>query len=241
MTALTHAQAHQHLHAAADGQLDAPGQAALAAHLATCAGCRAYAAELDALQISLAHLLHSRWDAPPIPSSLPARVRERASRTGRYRLSLHAAAKLAGVGLALALIALVAGWLNRQPLTPAPDSTLSIRVLGVHDVQAGETVRCIAAAYGISPAALIEANQLGQPPRLRSGSLLIPDAPAEVEAIGPTCAPQFAAPYALDPVAHVAAPPTFAFGLQDDAIEARASNAGCNWMIIAGQVYGRNG
>ena len=130
--------------------------------------------------------------------------------------------------------------------SPAPTPTLTpaIRILGVHQAQSGETVRCIASAYGVSASAIIELNQLGDPPQLHIGPLLIPDVKDEAGAWGRVCSPQFPSPYSLDPVVTVPAPTTFPFVLMGDAISAIsnfANTAGCDWMGIGGQAFAWNG
>jgi TolB protein len=127
---------------------------------------------------------------------------------------------------------------------PTPTPPPAIRVLGVHQVQSGETVRCIASAYGVSASAIVELNQLGDPPQLHTGPVLIPDVKGGESAGGRACSPQFASPYALDPVVTVPAPTTFPFALTDEGIAARsnfANTAGCDWLGISGQAFARNG
>jgi TolB protein len=127
---------------------------------------------------------------------------------------------------------------------PTPTLTPAIRILGVHQVKSGETVRCIASAYGVSASAIIELNQLGDPPQLHVGPLLIPDVKDEAGAGGRVCPPQFPSPYSLGPAVTVPAPTTFPFVLMGDAISAISNftnTAGCDWMGIAGQAFARNG
>ena len=127
---------------------------------------------------------------------------------------------------------------------PTPTLTPAIRILGVHQAQSGETVRCIASAYGVSASTIIELNQLGDPPQLHIGPLLIPDVKDEAGAWGRVCSPQFPSPYSLDPVVTVPAPTTFPFVLMGDAISAIsnfANTAGCDWMGIGGQAFTWNG
>ncbi len=127
---------------------------------------------------------------------------------------------------------------------PTPTQPRAIRVLGVHQVQSGETIRCIASAYGVSAAAIIELNQLGDPPQLHIGPLLIPEVKDEAGAWGRICSPQFPSPYSLVPVVTALAPTTFPFVLTSEGISARpnfANAAGCDWMGIGGQAFARNG
>lgn len=69
MTALTHAQAHQWIEQAADGLLDAAKLQILADHLNGCADCRAFAAELAALESEIGRTLKAHWGQPTLPKS----------------------------------------------------------------------------------------------------------------------------------------------------------------------------
>lgn len=69
MKALTHAQARQRIEQAADGLLDAAKQQDLAAHLKGCADCRAFAAELAALENEIGRTLKAHWGQPSLPKS----------------------------------------------------------------------------------------------------------------------------------------------------------------------------
>jgi len=127
---------------------------------------------------------------------------------------------------------------------PTPTEPPVIRLLGVHQVQGGETVRCIASAYGVSASAIVDLNQLGNPPQLRRGPLLIPDVKDEPGAGGRMCSPQFASPHSFAPVVTVPAPNTFLFAPAEDGLSARpnfAGAAGCEWWGIGGQAFARNG
>jgi Tol biopolymer transport system component len=101
---MTHDTALQHLHAAADGRLSLRERAALEAHLAACAECRAVAAELESLQLALSHSLRARWDALPIPAGLPRKVLNRVRPSDVRPPILRVAGALAGVGALVALI-----------------------------------------------------------------------------------------------------------------------------------------
>jgi murein DD-endopeptidase MepM/ murein hydrolase activator NlpD len=68
MNTLTHEQAIQFLHEVSH-QISADQQADLAAHLAECDQCRAYADQLSVLQPMLTHALHTRRYAHPTNSS----------------------------------------------------------------------------------------------------------------------------------------------------------------------------
>lgn len=61
MNTMNHDQARQWIEQAADGILGAEQQAALQAHLATCATCQAYAAELANLESALSEALQAHW------------------------------------------------------------------------------------------------------------------------------------------------------------------------------------
>jgi LysM repeat protein len=69
-------------------------------------------------------------------------------------------------------------------------------VSGQHTVQAGETVYCIARAYGVDPWAIGLQNSLANASRIHPGDVLgIPNVPATLPP-GPVCARQFGTPTA---------------------------------------------
>ena len=78
MSTLTHVEARQLLHHGRPGLANKEA-AALDAHLAACAECRAYAADLDVLAPALTRALHARWDhqAPARQPAQPAPTPER--------------------------------------------------------------------------------------------------------------------------------------------------------------------
>ena len=76
-----------------------------------------------------------------------------------------------------------------MPLPPAP-------ILGLHTAQPGETLFCIARAYGVLPSAIVQANGLTQTFSISPGQVLkIPAAQWTNIADGPVCAPQFQSPF----------------------------------------------
>lgn len=78
------------------------------------------------------------------------------------------------------------------PFTPIPRAPL----IGHHVVLNGETLFCIARAYGVLPAAIAEANDLYPPFTLVAGQELgIPAIQWTGIAPGPVCPPQFTSPY----------------------------------------------
>jgi LysM repeat protein len=69
-------------------------------------------------------------------------------------------------------------------------------VLGEHTVRPGETVYCIARAYGVDPWAISIQNSLVNPNLIHPGEVLaIPEVPATLPR-GPVCTAQFGAPAA---------------------------------------------
>jgi WD40 repeat protein len=68
MTGITHQMAHAFLLAAADGLLNERHRRDLEQHLNTCDACRAYAADLDQVSITLKNSFHQRWDIHHGPS-----------------------------------------------------------------------------------------------------------------------------------------------------------------------------
>jgi Tol biopolymer transport system component len=105
MTPLTHHEARAHLHHGRRG-LDNKSLAALDAHLAECAECRAYAADLDALAPALSRALHARWDAVPPPRARPTAEEAAASRPPRRRMTTAFAVVAAALVLAVAILLL---------------------------------------------------------------------------------------------------------------------------------------
>ena len=71
MAGLSHWQAQQYLQQSADGRLAASANAELQSHLQACPECRAYAAELEALEAALVRALHARWDQRRAPRARP--------------------------------------------------------------------------------------------------------------------------------------------------------------------------
>lgn len=67
MKSLSHAQARDLIHQAADGMLSAEEQRTLEHHLQGCAQCRAFAKELASLEGSLTRVLSERWGEPKFP------------------------------------------------------------------------------------------------------------------------------------------------------------------------------
>ncbi|MBF8284871.1 MAG: LysM protein, partial [Anaerolineales bacterium] len=122
---MTHDQALQFLHGAADGLLSQHDRAALEAHLAECAECRALAAELDSLQLALSHTLHTHWDADALPADLPRKVLNRVRRLNLQQPILRVAGALAGVGVLIALVVIFSGFFggtSTGPGTQLPDT-----------------------------------------------------------------------------------------------------------------------
>lgn len=77
-----------------------------------------------------------------------------------------------------------------QPVAAAPSNA----VLGYHTVRPGETLFCIARAYGVDPWAIAAQNGIVNVNLIHPGLVLaIPDAYATLPP-GPTCVPQFGPP-----------------------------------------------
>ena len=242
MTPLSHEQVRRRLHAAADGRLGSLDQTALDDHLAQCAACRDYAAELDRAIQALVQALRRRWDRHAPPADFAGRAVTRALRPDTRRPVIQWAAPAVLVGLLVALGAVSYLLLIRPAALPGGIATEpAIHVLGVHHVLPKETLRCIAMAYGVTAAAIQQANDLGQPPQLRNDFLLIPTGPIEppLAPAGPTCSPQFVAPHALDPVTIPTDPALLPFTLR--GVAAGPPPGACDALSITGQVYGRTG
>ena len=82
-------------------------------------------------------------------------------------------------------------------VTPLPFTPLPLApIIGHHTVQAGDTLFCIARAYGVLPGAIAEANGLAQTFILRPGQVLaIPEIQWSPVLPGPVCIPQFTSPF----------------------------------------------
>ncbi len=92
--------------------------------------------------------------------------------------------------VAIILLMVISGGL---PAARAADG-----ILGYHTVMPGETLYCIARAYGVSPWEIALRNHLIRVNLVHAGDVLaIPAAPMRV-APGPQCQPQFFSPY-VDP------------------------------------------
>ena len=92
--------------------------------------------------------------------------------------------------------------LTSIPINPFPSSTpgASFVLLGVHVVQAQETLFCIARGYGVAPQALAAANGLTLNSSVSAGMPLnIPAVRWETIAPGPACPPQFPSPFVASP------------------------------------------
>jgi LysM repeat protein len=136
MTALSHTAARQAAQLAADGRLDAADQAALDAHLRACADCRAYAAELAAVEQTLRRALASRWEAAAARGPAPDLAGRLARPGGLYPMRssrLDWIGRAAGALAVLALVLAVAFTLQWQspPLGPAAETETPTAVLGL--------------------------------------------------------------------------------------------------------------
>jgi len=88
--------------------------------------------------------------------------------------------------------------------TPAFAATPTAAIIGRHTVQLGETLYCIARGYGVEPAAIGAANNLGRDLLITAGQVLrIPAVPWRNISAGPVCPPQFRSPYPGLPVPSV--------------------------------------
>jgi LysM repeat protein len=82
----------------------------------------------------------------------------------------------------------------RPSATPLPRPT--VPSIGQHRVLPGETVFCLARAYGVLPDAILQANSLAAPGTVAAGVVLrIPAVRWDNILPGPVCAPQFQSPY----------------------------------------------
>jgi hypothetical protein len=77
MSKITHAEVRQLLNLAADSALESRQQRLLEEHLAGCAECRAYAAELNALETELRATLAARWPDSGLPAPVQTELMEK--------------------------------------------------------------------------------------------------------------------------------------------------------------------
>ncbi|MBN1149182.1 MAG: zf-HC2 domain-containing protein [Anaerolineales bacterium] len=120
---MTHERARAALQEAVDGRLSASQRRLLEQHLATCAECRAYQAELASLEARLASSLQSRW--PDRESAAPehASLRGRTQTRIRRQIMLKSVARTAAWASLAVLFVLFLAWSIR---TSVPDfATLS--------------------------------------------------------------------------------------------------------------------
>ena len=79
-----------------------------------------------------------------------------------------------------------------RPFTPIPPAP----IIGTHTVQGGETIFCIARAYGVLPGAIGQANGLSGQLTVFPGQVLrIPEVQWRTILPGPVCAAQFVSPF----------------------------------------------
>lgn len=123
MTSLFHDEARALLHHGRRA-LDNKTLAALDAHLAACAACRAYAADLDALAPALSRALHARWDAVQPPR--PALTEDTGSARAPRRVPPALAWGTAALVLAFAVLLLPLAIAPPPAATPGPVVTLPL-------------------------------------------------------------------------------------------------------------------
>lgn len=124
---LTHQQARYYLHLG-QNQLIPAEQGALDAHLANCADCRRYTAEVTGLQSRLAETMHRRWQnhhpSPVIKAQVQARLRRKIRQRQVWRLT-HSVATAAATLLLVAALAWLAWRTRPGPDTPVAGVTLT--------------------------------------------------------------------------------------------------------------------
>ncbi|HEY4717816.1 MAG TPA: zf-HC2 domain-containing protein [Anaerolineales bacterium] len=118
MSAVSHHQARQWVEQAADGNLKPEQQRLLQQHLAECAACQAFAAELAALEASLRSTLNERWPA----SGLPTPKKKELIKEMQTQFSHGGGAPWTGLRWLLWLIPLlvILAWIFFQQTTPKP-------------------------------------------------------------------------------------------------------------------------
>jgi LysM repeat protein len=119
METLSHTEARRRLQAAADGHLASAHQPALDAHLSACSECRAYAAELTAVEHGLRRIFAQRWGGAHQPRlDLVRRLAYPGGKTMRRNFW----PSLAGALAVLVLVAAIAFTLQVQIGQPASGS-----------------------------------------------------------------------------------------------------------------------
>jgi hypothetical protein len=94
MKPINHAQAHTLIQAQADGLLTPSQEHSLQAHLENCLECQVYAAEIQALQVTLVHSLQNHWGEP----QLPPQAVDRMVQGVRHGLAPRPGGLMGGVG-----------------------------------------------------------------------------------------------------------------------------------------------
>jgi LysM repeat protein len=98
--------------------------------------------------------------------------------------------------LALSVVAIAPAAAAPMPALPPP-SGAAVTILGVHTVQAGETLDCIGRAYKVDPNAIAQVNGTGSP--AAGQKLNIPAVPWYNIPAGTTCTAQFQVPAGWPP------------------------------------------
>ncbi len=201
MLSLTHQNARYLLQRSLDAELNAPEQATLAAHLAACPECSAYAQKMTGLEAQLRHLTHQQWDRPAPRLSTRAIRQPLASPRPVWGAFLNVGLPLKLTAAAALVITLMfafnLGGLQRfttlpvdvssapapatllQTPTPAIRETSTLSSLpncqfATHIVREAETLDEIAARYGVSVIRLMEVNRLQNAPLIPGQALAIP-------------------------------------------------------------------
>jgi anti-sigma factor RsiW len=123
MTMLTHEEARRYVQAAIDKRLSAQERKVLEIHLAECPECRAYTAEMEALQFTLIRTLRARWDRRRAPVNLVKRAQIRARQYHTRKQVIRFATVVTQLSSFVAMAALVAVLLENQTLTLTRNST----------------------------------------------------------------------------------------------------------------------
>jgi peptide/nickel transport system substrate-binding protein len=153
---LNHQQAQEYIQAAADGLLDAAASRELDAHLAECAECRAYAAQVAHLEQQLRRGLQARWPAPrynrrQVQGTID-KVQSRAERRSWIRHINDLFQAVAWAGLIVALVVTVA-WIFRIVMPQLSAGPAVPQILGESGTTATSTPQMTP-----SPEAVVEAS-----------------------------------------------------------------------------------
>lgn len=173
---IAHDEARRLIQFNVDKVLTYDKEASLSAHLKDCVECRAYAREIEEVDLILRPLLKRQWAARPLPLPISGLLRNKASKpwTQPYLVMRIAVLGVVLLGFAFSSWQLVfSGTRIPQPVPPGilPVPTPSIQLTSTesrwaecitvsHTVQDGETLEGIASRFSASVEDVVAFNNL---------------------------------------------------------------------------------